>query len=1374
MNSSDPEWQKYISKVRDAFDLYFSNNRNLLYADDINKNYPIDEILCFKDLLNTVEEILWVDATLHFKKKNYFFNSAFKNFSEEELFLHKFIFSQEFYNVGFIDPLEEIIYKHRTHKRVLRIDLSKTLPEDSNEVFCFYINDALFEGRRGIPEIIGNECETIKNKIQHIKSSHNHSYPFIANELNTLCNTLLRKDSVNDLRKCIQTSLSKLIVNYKDNEKIVRRIIQAFIWNRINPPWEHLYYIADRISATDSSSGICFGTTKLLSPDILTFLGLFVDRYFASCYYMLHYSEIQLSSTRSAIGSIMSRNGSHNIGSHVLSALTHHIGTMTDDRVLYQYIQQRMDYIANVTTEFPSWTTSTMFVGDIMKTFLSQHHLLEYVSESEGLHSYRFQEPSIKGRMPKEQKEKIRLHISRIERGKENIEITRFIRYGTEEYTHYPPNDNFNIWDKDIALAIPGGVVGQHAFFTILENIIRNAAKHGWAEFPKKNDLSDDKPLNLDIYISFEEKEGQDEKGRYIEFTVWDNMSNVLLPLTKNDKIETNLKLFLVVLSRVPETESASLSLDTGETIARSAWIKKTFFNQNNDKDFVDTLRSVTRENFRVFLKKPLTSAEIEAIKNQKDYKTFVPLNMQQQILLTQTFIGEQGELKRENWGMAEMRISAGFLWHYAVEQIGGLLDQKSDEYIIKPVPVDSVVSCPDNLCGNKECSRTLCKYKGRNNLLECPKKRNRHYHLGYRFKVHLPREILIVFQSTDRAAISNITSDKAAEFKKQGVYFAVAENNELRRFPEENGKHRTYATNNFDYVVLPSLDTIKTNPAAGNGVSQPQDPSDYEILSCLPFRLLVGTTADANKTERKKALINYKGIFDLLQKDIGEKSAIDLKCIVYKAWLDHLKARYGMSRKDDELKNNMLTMQLQTEGSSGSSQGLFTNYDLLEYVFRNLYHSVASGGDIPDDSDVGMITKMIALYPAAYKELPEKDILSDDIYTEIKEIINRICTRIREAYPYLHRMAYSSDPDNELKISFHDDERPWSMSPDDWKKQKELIKAYYERLKDESGVLEFIRSNPVEAFEQKISDFTAIDDFSEDEMMAMINEDPGDSPFSALVDPVGSSVLAKELFAAYRNCNVMLRRREDRIATLPPIYSMDGMANGTNVIDSQASIDLIKKAGIDISPTSNPRIKYCRHDKNRKKNMIYAEGLSGSQSYLNQLHRITHSFRTEDIGLFVRLAENALLRVLIIDERVSKFLQEHEQMEMTYKAMNIDVADISDKKFGDADNMTLPLKKLDLHDQESLKEWDILIIHQGIIDKWFSNHDKKKVRELIRNLQKDVPYTVITTGRGRPDNVPKEAKILPFSTIESTLFCEYPEKLLLVGTVMNILPLEE
>ena len=87
-------------------------------------------------------------------------------------------------------------------------------------------------------------------------------------------------------------------------------------------------------------------------------------------------------------------------------------------------------------------------------------------------------------------------------------------------------------------------------------------------------------------------------------------------------------------------------------------------------------------------------------------------------------------------------------------------------------------------------------------------------------------------------------------------------------------------------------------------------------------------------------------------------------------------------------------------------------------------------------------------------------------------------------------------------------------------------------------------------------------------------------------------------------------------------------------------------------------------------------------------------------------------------------------------------------------------------------KKWDILIIHQGVIDKWFSRHSKTEVGKLIGNLQNKVMYPVITSGRGRPDNIPEHIKVLPFSVIESTLFSSCPEKILLTSTIMNLLPL--
>ena len=91
-------------------------------------------------------------------------------------------------------------------------------------------------------------------------------------------------------------------------------------------------------------------------------------------------------------------------------------------------------------------------------------------------------------------------------------------------------------------------------------------------------------------------------------------------------------------------------------------------------------------------------------------------------------------------------------------------------------------------------------------------------------------------------------------------------------------------------------------------------------------------------------------------------------------------------------------------------------------------------------------------------------------------------------------------------------------------------------------------------------------------------------------------------------------------------------------------------------------------------------------------------------------------------------------------------------------------------------RRFDILIIHQGLIDKWLPHvgTDCAKVESFIKRLKEFVPYVVITTGRGTPANIPDSARILPFSVVETALFKKYPEKMVLVDTIMNILPIGE
>jgi hypothetical protein len=282
---------------------------------------------------------------------------------------------------------------------------------------------------------------------------------------------------------------------------------------------------------------------------------------------------------------------------------------------------------------------------------------------------------------------------------------------------------------------------------------------------------------------------------------------------------------------------------------------------------------------------------------------------------------------------------------------------------------------------------------------------------------------------------------------------------------------------------------------------------------------------------------------------------------------------------------------------------------------------------------------------------------------------------------------------------------------------------------------------------------------------------DESTSPFAALVssnDIPPLQQLANALETAYRNTDILLRKYEERIVTLPTEYSSSSKNDNTGNAPQEFSKNLKETLGIKLNykDDKNPQIKYCRHIGLRGQTGIYAEALSGSQSYLIMLQKALQSSAEENYGLFVRLVENAFTNLLVIDERVWNFLKAHQNMADSFKAMNIKVADTSElSPINNNEDIWNICKK------EDIEKCNMLIIHQGVIDKVLPSHDSKQVGDLIETLQKKIPYTVITTGRGRPDNIPDSAKVIPFSMVESTLFQKYPEKMLLVNAVMNCLP---
>lgn len=150
--------------------------------------------------------------------------------------------------------------------------------------------------------------------------------------------------------------------------------------------------------------------------------------------------------TKAAVSAIMSRNMSHNIGSHAISLWNMQLNeqlkgksdadqgieplkSVKDSKDLFQYLQHRMDFIAEVSTSIPGSEMTMNFKNDIMQPFIDQKVLFKNIAASEG------------------------------------IEVT--------------------IENKDVVIpkdcervSIPNGIIGTHAVYSIFENFIRNAAKH--------------------------------------------------------------------------------------------------------------------------------------------------------------------------------------------------------------------------------------------------------------------------------------------------------------------------------------------------------------------------------------------------------------------------------------------------------------------------------------------------------------------------------------------------------------------------------------------------------------------------------------------------------------------------------------------------------------------------------------------------------------------------------------------------------------------------------------------------------------------------------------------------------------------------------
>lgn len=244
----------------------------------------------------------------------------------------------------------------------------------------------------------------------------------------------------------------------------------------------------------------------------------FIDNYGTGIISKALGSDVKRHATRAAIAQVMARNLSHNVGSHVLTRLANiaaiesvlqpgrtsvsttgqYQGFLSNnecesepERLLTtfnSYLKSRMDFLADITTGVPTIENSKWLFRELLAGIDGNRLLLNRIS---GISHFPYRLTA-------------RNYVSR----SEDDPVIQEILEGEQYKVH-----------NDILVSIPNDVLGCHAFYVILENIIRNSAKHGSNEIggpERKND----NPLKIIIDVQdCTEAEGKE----FYEVTIYDD-----------------------------------------------------------------------------------------------------------------------------------------------------------------------------------------------------------------------------------------------------------------------------------------------------------------------------------------------------------------------------------------------------------------------------------------------------------------------------------------------------------------------------------------------------------------------------------------------------------------------------------------------------------------------------------------------------------------------------------------------------------------------------------------------------------------------------------------------------------------------------------
>lgn len=304
--------------------------------------------------------------------------------------------------------------------------------------------------------------------------------------------------------------------------------------------------------------------------------------------------------TKSAVSAIMSRNMSHNLGSHYLyytktylDDLAKNSGSLGPDirgaaKVL-GYMQARMDYLATVISNdrYPNGTVNfkSQLYDELTVDDFSKRHFSDYKDRnrrttnfllSNLVMSENFTRPSIMTKSANLDNSKIGENFRPIQLCVKLWDGQKYVLFtGKSDSKSQTREKNIKNELSKLNIALPGGVMSAHAFFNVVENFIRNSAKYLREDFD---------PKGLIFTISIRKSR---ENKHLFDIVIYDNKKNAqkVLPVVNHQLQE------LTILENDGRIEKSSKGIK--EMLFSSIWMKTYKY---PTRTFVDVIHEIQIE----------------------------------------------------------------------------------------------------------------------------------------------------------------------------------------------------------------------------------------------------------------------------------------------------------------------------------------------------------------------------------------------------------------------------------------------------------------------------------------------------------------------------------------------------------------------------------------------------------------------------------------------------------------------------------------------------------------------------------------------------------------------------------------------------------